>query len=284
MKKKILITGASGFIGTALMRNLVDTDWEIIPLVRRSIGLKNEVIVDFCGSDFRSKIHSLPEVDVVLHLGAMVSFNDNLKEDLFTPNVLATGELVSWARKMKAYFVFASTVMVCGVKNSYITKDSNPVLDSAYGYSKWLAEEMVIMSGIKSAVLRIAGVFGKGGPFHLGINKAIDGALNGIIPVQYGDGDIKRNYIYVEDLCKIIKFCMENNIEGRHLVAGAYINTMHEMLQIICDIMLPGKSLQCSKGRRGYDQIIERSTCLPRPQSFEGAIEGIKRDEEQAFL
>jgi len=280
VKKKILITGASGFIGTALIRNLADTDWEIIPLLRRSCGLKNEAIVDFCDTDFRSKIHSLPEVDVVLHLGAMVSFNDNLKEDLFTPNVLATGELVSWARKIKAYFVFASTAMVCGVKNSYIDKDSNPLLDSAYGYSKWLAEEMVIMSGIKSAILRIAGVFGRGGPSHLGINKAIDGALNGIIPVQYGVGDIKRNYIYVEDLCKIIKFCIETNVQGRHLAAGSHTNTMHEMLQIICDVMLPRKRLQHSEGRKGYDQIIKYSTGLPMPRSFGEAIEGIKRDEE----
>jgi len=137
----------------------------------------------------------------------------------------------------------------------------------------------VKMSGIKYAILRISGVFGKNGPAHLGINRAIDDALCKIIPIQYGGGEIKRNYIYVKELCSIIKFCIENNILGTHLVAGSSINTISEMLQIICNVFLPGKKPQCHEGRNGYDQIVEVSSIFNRSCSFEDSIKDIKNGE-----
>lgn len=274
VKKRVLITGANGFIGSKLMDILKRTDWELVPLVRSRTGLKSEVVIDFCAPNFCRTINSLSKVDAIVHLGAKIGWDSSSKHALFVPNVLATGELVRWAKRIEAYFVFASAAIVCGVKNSHITSVNKPNPDTDYGYSKWLAEEIIQMSGVKYTILRIAGVFGKDGPSHLGINKAINDALNGIRPIQYGDGGIKRNYIYVKDLSNIIKFCIENKIEGTHLVAGS-INTISEMLQIICDVILIGKKPEYRKDKDGSDQIIEHSVYLPRARSFEEAIRDI---------
>ncbi len=61
MRERVLITGASGFIGSALLRRLADTKWEAISLNRSSRTLKNEVVLDFCDEDFYVKLNSLPE-------------------------------------------------------------------------------------------------------------------------------------------------------------------------------------------------------------------------------
>ncbi len=281
LKKRVLITGASGFVGRSIMRKLAHTDWEVIPSVRRSTGFKNEVIIDFCDPNFCMMINSLPKVDAIIHLGAKVGWGDISKHDLFVPNVLATAELVNWADKIGAYFVFASTAIVHGVRNPYITSDSALNLDAHYGYSKWLAEEVIRMSGVKHAILRIAGIFGKSGPTHLGINKAINNALNDKIPIQYGGGEIGRNYIYIKDLSNIIKFCIENEIEGVHLVAGSSINTVSDMLQIICNVFFPGRNPEYREGSNGNDQIIEHSLYLPKGRLFKEAIIDIKVDDKQ---
>lgn len=272
MRKRVLITGANGFVGSNLMSLLADTDIEIIPMVRKSINFKNEVIADFCDSDFSKTVYSLPKMDAVIHLGAKVSFDVNSKNKLFVPNVLVTGILANWASKTGVYFVFASTAIVCGVKNPRITIDSKPNPDTDYGYSKWLAEELIKMSGVKHVILRIGGVFGKNGPQHLGINKAIDNAFKGIAPNVSSSGDEKRNYIYVYDLAKLIMFCLKNEVEGIHLATGSDVNTIHEMLETICNGLLHGIKLVVLEGKAGNDQVIETSSVFPRGMSFEEAI------------
>jgi len=280
MRERVLITGASGFIGSALLRRLADTKWEAISLNRSSRTLKNEVVLDFCDEDFYVKLNSLPRVDAVVHLGARIGWDGGSRSDLFVPNVLATAELARWSNKVGAYLIFASAAIICGLSNTYIKSDSKPKFDSDYGYSKWLAEELIRMSGVKHTIMRIGGAFGRNGPKHLSLNLSIDNALNGIRPIQYGVGNQKRNYIYVEDLADILLYCLENRIEGTHLVAGSNINTISEMLETICHILLPDKKPEYKAGDNGPDQIMEHSQALPKGRSFEDAICDLKKDVE----
>jgi len=277
MGERVLITGANGFIGSTLLRRLADTKWEVIPLNRKSSRLKNEVVLDFCDEDFFVKIDSLPKVDAVIHLGARIDWGGSSRTDLFVPNVLATAELARWSNKIGAYLIFASTAIICGLDNPYIKSDSKPKIDSDYGYSKWLAEELIRMSGVKYAILRIGGAFGRNGPKHLSLNRSIDNALNGIRPIQYGAGNQKRNYIYVEDLADILLYCLENRIEGTHLIAGSNTNTVSEMLETICHILLPDKNPEYKSGDNSHDQIIEHSQALLKGRSFENAIFDLKK-------
>jgi len=278
MKERVLITGVNGFIGRTFMKRLADTKWEVISLNRKSSILRNEVVLDFCDDDFYVKIDSLPKVDAVIHLGARIGCDGGSRSDLFVPNVLATAELARWSNKIGAYLIFASTAIICGLDNPYIESDSKPKFDSDYSYSKWLAEELIKMSGVEHAILRICGVFGRNGPKHLSLNRSIDNALNGIRPIQYGTGNQKRNYIYVEDLADILLYCLENRIKGTHLVAGCNTNTISEMLETICHILLPDKKPEYKSGDNSHDQIVEHSQALLKGRSFEDAICDLKKD------
>jgi len=271
-RKKVLITGANGFTGSNLIKVLQGSDWEIIPMTQWEIGLKNEVTVDFCDKGFTSVLQGLSPVDAAVHLGARVGWDGSSRADLFQPNVLAAAELVNWAKHHNSYFVFASAALICGERNPHITAGCVLNTDNDYLYSKWLGEEIIRISGIKHAILRIPGIFGKNGPSHLGINNAIAGALQGIPPVQYGDGKIKRNYIYVKDLCNIIKYCLDNTIEGTHLAGGSQANAIAEMLEIICDVLLPGKKPGIRPGKGGHDQLIDHSPLLPGGRTFKEAV------------
>lgn len=275
MRKKVLITGAGGFVGSALMR-LCAERWDIVPVVRKKSGLNDEVIIDFSNAEAASKIDRLPKVDVVVHLAAKVDFAA-AKEELLAPNVLVAEALAQWAAKIKAHFVFASSVTVCGVKTNRITEKSVVIADTNYGESKFLAEEKIKGSKVKYAILRIGGIYGKNGPDHLGVNRTIRGAMAGEVPTQYGTGELKRNYIYVKDLAEIIYFCVEKKIEDTHLVAGAYVHSMKEMLETVSKCFLAGKALKIDPNGNGFDQVIEHSVHLPKGRSFEEAIADIKK-------
>ena len=63
-----------------------------------------------------------------------------------------------------------------------ITQDSSVNADTPYGKSKWLAEELIRMSGVNHCILRIGGVFGLNGPMHLGLNRTILNVIEKISP------------------------------------------------------------------------------------------------------
>jgi len=271
-RKKVLVTGANGFTGSTLIKILQDSDWNIIPMTQWKIGLKNEVTIDFCDKGFMKLLQGLSPVDAVVHLAARVGWDGSSRADLFQPNVLAAAELVNWAKHHNSYFVFASAASICGELNPHIAAGCVLNTDNDYLYSKWLGEEIIRMSGIKHAILRISGIFGKNGPTHLGINNAIASALQGTPPVQFGSGNIKRNYVYVKDLCDIIKYCLDNTIEGTHLVGGSQSNTMAEMLEMICEVLLPGKKPELRPGKEGHNQLIDHSPLLPHGRTFKEAL------------
>ena len=276
--KKVLVSGASGFVGKTLLTVMKDSGWEIIPLVPESIGFKNEIIIDLNDPEIHKKVDSLPRVDSFVHLGAVIGWAGATLKDLMFPNVIATAQLAGWAAQNKVHFIFASAALVCGITSEYINENSNINPDNDYICSKWLAEEFIKMSDAKYTILRIAGVFGKDGPKHLGINKAINNALGGHIPVQYGSGNMKRNYIYVKDLCLAIKYCIDNSIEGTHLIAGSHPKDIACMMKDICDVFLPGKLPDRIEGHNGFDQVVEHSKHFPANRSFLEALQDIKND------
>jgi nucleoside-diphosphate-sugar epimerase len=278
MIKKVLVTGAGGFIGRALIKELADHDFEVIPVVRKNAGLKGEIRIDFCNRDFYNLIYALPKVDAIVHLGAKIGWDGARRSELFLPNVVATAALADWASSNGIYFVFASAAIVCGAKNPLISLSSVPNPDTDYGYSKFVAEEAIKMSEAKFLILRIAGVFGKDGPNHLGLNRAIAEALQGKVPVVNGDGKLKRNYMYVKDLAALIVMCIEKEIQGTHLAASRSIISIGDMMESICRIILPGNKPEYREGISGQNQIVEPALVFPNEHSFEDAIKDIVID------
>lgn len=278
MTPVVLVTGASGFVGRAVMEWLTTTPWRAVPVVRVPAGLPGEIVLDLArlGHDVRTA--DLPSADAVVHFAARITWEGADRASLLGPNVLATGLLAEWASRCKSYFVYASTVTVCGVRAGYIRADTPANPDTAYAWSKWMGEELVVAAGGDAAVLRIAGIFGRNGPSHLGLNQVIARALAGEPPTLVAEGSAKRNYLYVHDLAEIITKCLTERVTGIHLVAGRSVLSIAEMLSTVCDILLPGSAPVRAPGSEASDQIVEPSTVLPARRTFEEALVDIRRD------
>lgn len=275
-QKKILVTGASGFVGHHLVLALIAQGFEVIPLDKISSGLPDEVICDLANPSFISELSSLKNIRAIVHLGAQVKLKDTSLEDLYAVNVLATGLLAHWAKKNDVYFLFASTIMTYGKEVKTIRPTSLEAPDTPYAKSKQLGEVLIKSSGVKSCILKIGGIFGANGPTHLGLNNNLCRVMQGLPPELYGKGREKRNYIYAKDLAEIITSCVSNNITGTHLVAGSEICTIAQMLDILCDVFAPKNRPLVYEGTGGNDQIIEPSQILPQGRPFAEAIADIK--------
>jgi UDP-glucose 4-epimerase len=219
--------------------------------------------------------------DAIVHLGARVGLSGESEAEMFAPNVLSTGCLAYLATLWDAHLIYASTAIVHGVRSEAIDSESPVCADTAYAKSKWLGEQLLAASSVRHCILRIAGVFGYGGPMHLGLNRAIDGAMKNEPPLQVGTCAALRNYIYVKDVAQAIVYALQGRIEGTHLLAGHEVTPVSTMLREVCEIFSPGLHPVNKEGGPAMNQVIKPSDLLPKPREFREALLDIRKECRQ---
>ena len=205
---KILITGASGFIGSSLIEYF-SNEFKLYCLHRtRIINSSNTVIVADLSQPGFSQI--LPDdIDCVIHM-AQSRFYRNFPEgasDMVKINIDATAELLEWARICNIkHFIFTSTANVYSASDSLVSETSETCPDSFYGSTKLSAEYLCRQYSefFKVTVLRLFTVYGPQRNTML-ISNIINSIINGKkIHLAQNIGVILTP-IYLEDLLLTIK-------------------------------------------------------------------------------
>jgi len=218
MKKKVLVTGGGGFIGSNLVEKLVKKNFSVTALVQYSVDNnygwldkinfkknKPKVITgDICDSIFVDKI--CKNIDYVIHLAALISIPYSYRSPLsyIHTNILGTTNLLESCRKNKIkHFIHTSTSEVYG-SAKYVPIDENHPLNaqSPYAASK-IAADQICLSFHKSFNLPVTIIrpFNTFGPRQ---------SLRAVIPtilyqankkneVQLGNVNSKRDFTFVDD-------------------------------------------------------------------------------------
>ncbi|MBU0898773.1 MAG: NAD(P)-dependent oxidoreductase [Nanoarchaeota archaeon] len=162
----ILITGATGFLGKNLTKNLIQKGHKVRILSRdedkaKSLFPKAEI---FKGdlSDPRSLDDVSKGINTVIHLAGLVSYSKP-KNEIFSANVDTTKNLLEECKNVKK-FIFASSVSVYGEIKKEADESYRLDPKNYYGLSKLRCEELIKNSGIPYVMLRIAPVYGEGSP------------------------------------------------------------------------------------------------------------------------
>ena len=198
-KVKILITGATGFVGRNVIDRLSKEDRECIALVRNrekaeEIWRKN-VELRIADLRDREKVYSaLKGIDVVIHIAGLIKTNEN--SEFYTSNVTGTENL-------------ARASQLCGVKKIiYVSSLSveNPV--SHYGRSKLLAEKKLLQhkDGLQISIIRPAVIYG---PYDREMYFYFKMAKRGTVPILRRERYI--SLVYVKDVAKAISLLIDRN-------------------------------------------------------------------------
>lgn len=169
---KILITGASGFIGSHLIAKLlVEQTYTLYALVRE-VPFKymadprlNYVQADLSNSDFPDYLPK--DIDVVIHLAQSNHYRlfPERAEDIFAINVNSTRLLLEWSWKNQVrQFLYASTGNVYARQTKKLTEKDNCQPIDFYGKSKYIGELLVdsYKEYMDIKILRLFGVYGPG--------------------------------------------------------------------------------------------------------------------------
>ena len=268
---KVLVTGARGFLGSAACSKLIGAGHDVMGVSRTAHT--GTAAADLENSGSVISLLNAVRPNVIVNCAARVDFGIDILPSLFPVNVLLPALMGQWCRTNGGYLVQASTIVVHGAQvreAGYQTPDQP---DTDYGRSKWLAEGNIDQSGCRAVSLRLGGLFGRSGPEHLGLNRALRAASRGEPPTLVGQGTARRNYLFVHDAAALVAYCVQSRPEGVRWVGGSQILTMRQMLDTICEVYLPGNRPVSVAGSEAADQIVHHSQDLPNGRSFREALE-----------
>ena len=269
--KKILITGGAGFIGGALIRNLLKntndcifnvdkfgyaSDLTGIETINSAAKRHKAIKLDLINKESINDYINLVKPDLIIHLAAESHVDRSIKDPshFIKSNIIGTFNLIESAKiyweslnsNMKELFRFhhVSTDEVFGTlkKNEFFDESSRYSPRSPYSASKASSDHIVKSwyhtYGFPIIITNCSNNYG---PYQfpeklipLTILKAIKGEN---IPI-YGDGTNQRDWLYVEDhISGIINAFNNSKIGKTYCIGGGEVRTNLEVVNKICSIL-----------------------------------------------
>jgi len=232
-RSRIVITGAAGLIGSALLWQLnregID-DAIVVDRLGTSEKWRHLVPLrfsDYCEADaFYDRLARQPEafgrISAVYHLGACSATTERDAAYLIRNNVGSSQELARWALARGARFVYASSAATYGARETDLREDLDPHALrplNMYGYSKHLFDLWARREGLleRAVGLKYFNVFGPNedhkGDMRSVVAKAYDhiardGTIELFASYRDGvrDGEQTRDFLYVKDAAAITSF------------------------------------------------------------------------------
>lgn len=250
--KNILITGGSGFLGRNVIRKLVSTGYHVACLDRYEAPFLSELGAEFISGDI-SEANLLETAlagrDVIIHMACTVlpqMSNSNPVFDVET-NVAGSLHLLDAAVKNRVGKVifFSSGGTIYGVPQQVPIAESHPTNPTcSYGITKLAVEKYLRMYrnfyGLNTCSLRLANPYG---PYQR--VKAIQGAIPVFCyktlkgePIEiWGDGSVRRDFIYVGDVADAVERAVEAQELPQEINIGSgQAVSLNELLELIAEV------------------------------------------------
>ena len=285
---KVLVTGGAGFIGSHLVRQLIEHRDDVIVLDNCSTGdlsHLDESKITFWNCDIRDEEivqHIvLEKPDAIVHLAAQTMVDLSIKKPVFdaSENIMGTLNVLEAARQCNARVVFASTAAAYGDVN----ENDLPVLEiqklspqSFYGLTKVGAEKYLELYhdiyGLDYVVCRFANVYGErqgdkgeGGVISIFAKRIAAGHDITI----FGDGGQTRDFIYAGDIADgICKAITTDNVNTVYNLSTQMETSLVELVRIFSEVSGHDIALNYASKREG--DIYRSMLCNEKAVSMLG--------------
>lgn len=284
--KKVILTGATGVIGAAVIRQCKKRGWDVCAVVRPQ-SLKNKYIVETgaviipCDLD---EIQTLEDnyfcknADYFIHLGwAGTKKADRENNEIQQKNITYAVDACKVAYKLGCRaFVFAGSQAEYGRLEGCMMPDSPTNPTSEYGKAKLCAgmqtKELCKQYGMRHIYARILSVYGPCNELDTMIMSTIIQLLKGQSP-SFTKGEQLWDYLYSDDAARALLLLAENGRSERiYCIGSGEVRQLKEYMECIGKVINPEISLGIGELPYAPNQVMELYADITSLQEDTGFI------------
>ena len=253
----IVVTGGAGFIGSCVVRTLNDVGIEDIIIVDniastdKWMNIRNKKFLKYVNKvQFLEELPSYDKVEAIIHMGACSSTTERNFDYLWSNNFEYTKTLWNYCAEKQISFIYASSAATYGDGGNGF--DDMADIDelrplNGYGYSKQLFDQWVKHQATvfpkQHVGLKFFNVYGPNEYFKDSMASMVFHGFNQIksdgeirlfksCNTNYKDGEQLRDFVYVKDVCCVIKWMLDNpNVCGLFNVGTGRAQSFRELAE-----------------------------------------------------
>lgn len=231
---RVVVTGANGIIGRAVVSRLQEAGLDVIPIVRAPAQASEAIVLDLAKPDV-TFASTVSRADAVVHLAAAVPHAARHGDtDAAAGETRRIDETVHRAcADQGCYTIYASTCGLYDRRDPGIKDESAAVSATSPYFRAKLAGEALMASLPQSCVMRVSAVVGPGLRRGLVLAKFIERARAGETIELWGSGRREQDFVAAEDIAEFILAALSRRACGLFNVASGQPVTMRDLAETV---------------------------------------------------
>ena len=263
---KILVIGASGFVGASIFESLIKLNYEVYGVGRKIKPWRlNSRIVDRYihtkNNDIIEILNTLkPNVIINFSANGAYSFQDNFV-NIINSNLVLLEQIARWATENRTYIIHAGSSSEYGFNSGGPSEDSKAIPNSLYSITKLAGSQLLEFysrKGLDCVILRLYSVYGPREDSSRLMPAVMRGVINKKWP-NFTDLSISRDFIYIDDvsalIIKVLKSIKPNDSGSFEIfnVGSGNVTTIKNLIELLqADFGMPDE-VNISFPKRDWD-------------------------------
>lgn len=248
---KILVSGASGFVGRALVSRLQSQGWEVIPIDSSVGDIADENTLE---------VVKQQGIGHVFHLAARTFVPNSWQDprEFLKTNVQGTANVLEFCRKRKIPMTYVSAYVYGQPDSLPIAEDSPVRPNNPYALSKRIGEQLCEFYsesyGLSVTTVRPFNVFGPGQADHFLIPTIIGQVLDLGPAILVKDLLPRRDYVYLEDVVTALLATLELSGGYRVFNVGSGVSlSVRQVIDVIQEVARTNKRIVSDQDIRNHE-------------------------------